>query len=141
MVEGWCYGASTAAMHCDAQASIDYDTACGIAFERDLMAICAAATRAPARMSHSEAGRISIGLFAVFVCLVLVLGFIASVAQASEEVKLSAGRTADSGIAEYNQVLRMVVESRAEVIAGNPDDFIWRCIDEKTPCVVKAVAP
>ena len=40
-VEGWCYGATVGAMSVAAggQIACDYDTACGIAFERELMAV------------------------------------------------------------------------------------------------------
>ena len=52
-------------------------------------------------------------------------------------VTLYAGQATDSGIAEYHQVIRMVADSRAEIVAGQPDGYTWRCIDEKNPCIVE----
>ena len=52
-------------------------------------------------------------------------------------VTLAAGQTAESGIAEYNQVLRMVVEGRAEITVGQPHSYTWRCLDPRKPCEVK----
>lgn len=52
-------------------------------------------------------------------------------------VILSFGQSTESGIAEYNQVLRMVVDGRARIIAGNPDSYIWECLDKVVKCEVK----
>ncbi len=43
---------------------------------------------------------------------------------------------ANGGIEQYNQVLQMVVQGRAEM-EGSPFDFVWRCKDEEQPCVVR----
>lgn len=51
-------------------------------------------------------------------------------------VTLSAGQSADSGIAEYNQVLRMVVQGRAEIVAGPPHAYTWVCLDKQADCEV-----
>lgn len=52
-------------------------------------------------------------------------------------VSLSFGQSAESGIAEYNQVLRMIAEGRAAIIAGNPDNYVWECLDKIQKCEVK----
>lgn len=141
-VSDWCYGASVAARHFADGASVssDYDMLVCIAYERALMA--SDAGYPPAQMSQREAGRVSVGLVAVVLCCALAFGAV-SVARGqiihavAKAVKLTAGQTADGGIAEYNQVLRLVVDGRAEIAAGQPHGYTWRCLDEKNPCVVK----
>ncbi len=51
-------------------------------------------------------------------------------------VLLIAGQSMESGIAEYNQVLRMIVDGRAAIEAGQPHNYLWTCLDEKNPCVI-----
>lgn len=52
-------------------------------------------------------------------------------------VVVTVGQSMDSGINEYNQVLRMVVDGRAVIEAGQPDDYTWTCLDAVEPCVVR----
>lgn len=81
-------------------------------------------------------------VFPIMLCCALAFGAV-SVARGQiinaviKEVKLTAGQTAEGGIAEYNQVLRLVVDGRAEIAAGQPHGYTWRCLDEKNPCAVK----
>lgn len=141
-VSDWCHGASMAAKRFAGGASVssDYSILSDVAFVHELMA------SAPELMSQRESGRASVGLLAIMLCCALAFGAV-SVARSQiinaviKEAKLTAGQTAEGGIAEYNQVLRLVVDGRAEIAAGQPHGYTWRCLDEKAHCVVKAVAP
>lgn len=55
---------------------------------------------------------------------------------AAAAISLVAGQSADSGIAEYNQVIRMVVQGRAQILSGQPDNYSWVCLDKLAACEV-----